>query len=584
MTIRVLHVSKEFQPLSSGVARHIQGLAKAMRANDEIDLTILAPEIEAADTPCRLQQGGYRKLWALIGGSAVVHIHGARTPFAAAAGLVARLRGVPMVYTPHCYYDTGGRWRRSLKALWDATVEKALVRSAAAVVLLHQGWVSDLAQRGLYPARVLIIPNCIDDKGQAVVAGPNRLEGAPALLSVGRLDPVKRLDDVITALTSATLEHAVLHIVGRGEDRARLEALAARLNLSARVRFHGWQDDAATEQMMLGCDAMVLASEREGMPTVVLEALLAGVPIACSDIEGCRSITDAVGWQQLFAVGDKAALAQCVAQTAGSRVSLEVIEAVRQGFTWQRKAPELAAVYAGLVTRRAPLRLMKCLAMRLTDYDNPQSLGSRLRARRIGPLLAMIDEAYQRHGRVDVIDVGGTQRYWNMVPQEYLDARHVSITMVNIEPVSVGAAHSRFTLVQGDGCDLSVYADRAFHIAHSNSVIEHVGDQQRMAQFALELKRVAEQYFIQTPDFWCPLEPHCMTPLFHWLPRPVRIWLVGRMALGHWPRAQNLLEAQAQVDSARLLTRGELQQLLPEARIIRERIFGVPKSLIAVNS
>ncbi|ATR85326.1 MULTISPECIES: glycosyltransferase family 4 protein [Pseudomonas] len=350
--MRVLHVSKEFQPLSSGVARHIQGLVQAMQENTEIELHILAPTIDAGAAPCRVQQGGYRHLWAAVGASDLVHVHGARTPFAASAAFLAWLRGVPVVYTPHCYYDTGTPWRRALKALWDSTIERALVRAAGVVVLLHEGWVADLARRGLHPASVMIVPNCIEGRRQAVSAGVDRLEGAPALLSVGRLDPVKRLDDVIAALATPPLAQAVLHIIGRGEDRARLEALVMQLGLASRVRFHGWQDDAVSEQMMAGCDAMVLASEREGMPTVVLEALLAGVPIACSDIEGCRSITDAVGWGEVFAVGDIAALSECLSRTARSAVPDTVIEAVKEGFTWQRKAPELAAYYARLVTPR----------------------------------------------------------------------------------------------------------------------------------------------------------------------------------------------------------------------------------------
>jgi glycosyltransferase involved in cell wall biosynthesis len=580
-----LLVSKEFQPLSSGVARHIQGLAQALSDNHEIAMKILAPNVEAASAPCPVKEGGYSRLWALIGASDVVHVHGARTPFAAVAGMLARLRGVPLVYTPHCYYDTGALGRRLLKTLWDKTIERALMAGAGAVVLLHQGWVADLARRGLYPARVMIIPNCIDDQRRLVPATVDRIPGAPALLSVGRLDPVKRIDDVIAALATSPLAHAVLHIIGRGEDRPRLEAQARNLGLADRVCFHGWQDDVATQQMMAGCNAMVLASEREGMPTVVLEALLAGVPIACSDIEGCRSITDTVGWKQMFAVADIAALAECVARTARSTVPDEVIEAVKDGFTWQRKAPQLAAVYADLATGRHPSQpVMKRLARHLSNYENPRSLGSCLRAKRIGPLLAMIDQAYLRHGHVKLIDVGGTQRYWNILPSEYLDARHVSITLVNLGPVRQLASHPRFTLVQGDGCDLRRYEDQAFHVAHSNSVIEHVGGATRVASFARELKRVAEHYFIQTPDFWCPLEPHCMTPLFHWLPHKLRTLLVRRLALGHWPRARNSAEAHALVDSAQLLTRRELQALLPDARIIRERVIGLPKSLIAVNS
>lgn len=585
MTLRILHVSKEFQPLSSGVARHIQGLAQAMRNNGEVELSILAPNIDASQSPCRLQQGGYRDLWKAVGANDLVHVHGARTPFSAAAALLARACGIPLVYTPHCYYDTGGALRRGLKRLWDLTIERMLVRSADAVVLLHEGWVADLAQRGLHPASVLIVPNCIDDRRQVSRLAAGRLEGSPALLSVGRLDPVKRLDDVIAALLTEPLAKAVLHIIGRGEDRPRLEALAAQQGVAERVRFHGWQDDVVSEQMMAGCDAMVLASEREGMPTVVIEALLAGVSIACSDIEGCRAITDTVGWPHSFAVGDIAALGECIANAARSQVPAAVTEAVRQGFTWQRKAPELADAYARLVSpRRRPLRLMRRLAMRMSDYRRSLSLDSRLGNLRIGPLLEMINEVYALNGYVNVIDVGGTQHYWNKVPQAFLDSRRVSITLVNIDSVRHAAGHARFTLVQGDGCNLAGYADRTFHVAHSNSVIEHVGNLDRMTKFVRELARVSERYFIQTPDFWCPLEPHCMTPLFHWLPRRLRIVLVQRIALGHWRRANNHHEAEALVDSARLLTRSELRALLPDARIISERILGLPKSLIAMSS
>lgn len=351
MSLRVLQVSKEFEPSSSGVARHIQGLVRAMAADGQIALTILAPNIDAADGPWRLLRGGYSRLWSAIGVSDLVHVHGARTPFAAVAGALARIRGVPLVYTPHCYYDTGSWWLRQLKKIWDLTVERALVRSAGAVVLLHEGWVPDLAARGLHPAKVLIVPNCIDDRCDIRPSVSPALEGAPALLSVGRLDPVKRLDDVIAALAVPTLAHAVLHIVGRGPDQQRLTALVAQRGLSARVRFHGWQDDDATARMMAGCAVMVLASEREGMPTVVLEALLAGVPIACSDIEGCRAIVNAVGWDAVFPVGDPVALGECVARTAGRKVPNTVVQAVRSRFTWQRTAARLAETYIGLAAQ-----------------------------------------------------------------------------------------------------------------------------------------------------------------------------------------------------------------------------------------
>lgn len=348
MKLRVLQVSKEFHPQSSGVARHIQGLARALATDAALELRLLAPSVDVAAAPCPAMAGGYRQLWASLGDCDVVHVHGARTLFAAVAALLARWRRRPVIYTPHCYYDTGSPWRRGLKRLWDLVVERFLVRSAGVVVLLHQGWVDDLARRGLYPRRILLVPNCIAEPPAATRAEAPPLEGRPALLSIGRLDPIKRLDDAIVALRETPLCEAVLHLVGQGDDRTRLEALALRLDVAARVRFHGWQDDATTAGMMGRCAAMLLASEREGMPTVVLEALLAGVPIACSNIEGNGAILEKVGWEARFALGDVAALARCAAHTAQRTVPTEVRQAVRAHFTWEGEAPRLAAIYAEL--------------------------------------------------------------------------------------------------------------------------------------------------------------------------------------------------------------------------------------------
>ena len=72
------------------------------------------------------------------------------------------------------------------------------------------------------------------------------------------------------------------------------------------------------------------------------------------------------------------------------------------------------------------MTVFRRLARWLSNYDNPRSLGSRLRARRIGPLLQLIEQAYARHGEVRIVDIGGTRAYWRIVPADYLAARRVS--------------------------------------------------------------------------------------------------------------------------------------------------------------
>lgn len=227
--------------------------------------------------------------------------------------------------------------------------------------------------------------------------------------------------------------------------------------------------------------------------------------------------------------------------------------------------------------------LAKRVSRWLTNYDDPRSLGSRLRARRAGPLKALIVQAYQRRGAVSILDIGGTERYWNLIPAEFLHAHRVRILIANLPEDCAARRFERFEHVAVDGCDLSRFADGSFDIAHSNSVIEHVGGWSRMEAFAHEIRRVAHAYYVQTPDFGCPLEPHCMTPFFHWLPARIRCWLVRHFALGHWHRARSPEEARRLVDSARLLSARQMRQLFPDARLTKERVLGLPKSLIAIR-
>lgn len=223
------------------------------------------------------------------------------------------------------------------------------------------------------------------------------------------------------------------------------------------------------------------------------------------------------------------------------------------------------------------------LAAWLSNYQNKNSIGSRLRARRIAPLLAMIRTTYAKHGYVNIIDVGGTIIYWNILPESLIEENRVTITLVNLPGSKLPTDTGAFRFVEGDGCDLSHYRDGQFHIAHSNSVIEHVGDWGRMASFASEIQRLAPNLFVQTPSFWFPIEPHFMTPFFHWLPKPLRISLLLRFNLGNHRRAHNVDGAVRAIESARLLDERMMKALFPNATILKERLLFLTKSLIAIR-
>lgn len=220
---------------------------------------------------------------------------------------------------------------------------------------------------------------------------------------------------------------------------------------------------------------------------------------------------------------------------------------------------------------------------RITNYNDARSIGSTLRRRRIKLLLPLIDATYEKYHAVRILDIGGTRAYWNIVDDTSLDSKNVHITVINVPSIESPPDDKHFSYLQGDGCNLSMLEDKSFHIAHSNSVLEHVGDWSRMLSFAEEVRRVAEMYFVQTPNYWFPVEPHCMTPFFHWLPKPTRIWLVMRWHLGHWNKAESVSDAVSTIEGARLLNRKMLKELFKDASIASESILGFRKSYIAVK-
>ena len=123
--------------------------------------------------------------------------------------------------------------------------------------------------------------------------------------------------------------------------------------------------------------------------------------------------------------------------------------------------------------------------------------------------------------------------------------------------------------VQADARELP-FADGAFDVAYSNSLIEHVPAADR-PRVAAEIDRVGRRLFVQTPNRWFPIEPHALLPLVHWLPRPLgrRLWKLGVTG--------------EPFDDIALLDAAELRRLFPGAEIVRERVGPLTKSLIAVR-
>jgi SAM-dependent methyltransferase len=122
--------------------------------------------------------------------------------------------------------------------------------------------------------------------------------------------------------------------------------------------------------------------------------------------------------------------------------------------------------------------------------------------------------------------------------------------------------------VQADAAEGLPFADGAFDLVYCSSVVEHVPPARRGA-FAAELRRVGRGFYVQTPAFSFPVEPHALLPFAHWLPVSLRklYWRIG--AAGEWEQIS-------------LLRRRELELLFGmPAR--PERFCGLVKSWVCVR-
>ncbi len=220
------------------------------------------------------------------------------------------------------------------------------------------------------------------------------------------------------------------------------------------------------------------------------------------------------------------------------------------------------------------------LMQRLADAERPGSLSNRLRSRRFrlferltGPMRASMTRPLR------IVDLGGTAGFWEH--RGWADRRDIEITTVNHEPDRPDVpGHANIRAIRGDVTDLGHLADDSFDVAFSNSVIEHLYTPDRQAVMAGELRRLAPAFWLQTPNYWFPMEPHFHVVGWQWMPIAVRTTVIQRRRCGWRGPCRDVEAADAAVREVRLMTRRELRRLFPEAVIRPERFGGLVKSWI----
>jgi len=211
--------------------------------------------------------------------------------------LAGEAAGLPVVQ--HC------RIEPTLQLGEAAIVNRVVTR----IICVSQGVADVLAAQHVAEHRLRVVHNAIDCR--AALPAPIKLPPTTQRLvigTVGQLTARKGVAHLLQALANLKGEGLPVSclILGEGPQRAELEGLAQRLGLGEQVCFVGFQPvPLAWVQAM---DVCVLCSSKEGLPRVILEAMLAGKAVVGSEVTGTRELIVHEKTGLLYAYGDVPAL------------------------------------------------------------------------------------------------------------------------------------------------------------------------------------------------------------------------------------------------------------------------------------
>lgn len=175
------------------------------------------------------------------------------------------------------FYHAGTAWLTRL--IW---------RHAFALTANSAG-LGDLANQFYRHPHLAIIPNGVEEMFFYQKPESGVVSSVLKILTVGRLSSQKRVERLIASVSRLKQkghEDFELTVVGDGPLRSRLAELAGRGGVLDRVKFLGWVSKEKLVHYYRAADVFGMASDFEGMPNVILEAMASGLAIVATDAAG----------------------------------------------------------------------------------------------------------------------------------------------------------------------------------------------------------------------------------------------------------------------------------------------------------
>lgn len=211
------------------------------------------------------------------------------------------------------------------------------------------------------------------------------------------------------------------------------------------------------------------------------------------------------------------------------------------------------------------------------DQNNEDSISSKFRQKRFK---FFMEYSKKFDKPIKIIDLGGSDYYWKT--KGFTNIDEYQITILNIQQQDLKDLKN-ISFLKKDARDLSFIKDKEYDLVYSNSMIEHLNSFSEQKTLAKEIQRIGKKYFIQTPNYYFPVEPHFLFPLFQYLPVGMKSKLVSNYDLGWYQKQFNKKDADDMASSIRLLKKNELEEIFPGCKIYCEKYMGLNKSFIVYN-
>ena len=317
-------------------------------------------EVNVVSSPHGRFTSCYREALRFLRNKRIDVLHSHKSKEHILALLLARTLSVPhLVRTQH-----GMPEPRTLKDRLVYGLARRTASSASRIISVS----SDLSrhlERYTDPQKITIVPNAVDlqhvksplsrEAAKRTLGIPERV---PAIGTAARLEPVKRID-LFLAVAQHLSAQCVLHavpapvfvIAGDGSERRRLQQLITHTSLHDKVFFLGHRDDVY--DVVRAMDLLLITSDHEGMPTLVLEAMALGTPVVSRRVGGVPEIIDDGVEGVLVNASDPPLIARaCLPLLTNLELACRLTEAAHEkiirNFSAEANALQVAEIYRSL--------------------------------------------------------------------------------------------------------------------------------------------------------------------------------------------------------------------------------------------